>query len=139
MAGVSPSISLAGGCAGSSTRSATSTAGRRNGLMHQASGGTSSGVQVSGIRQRIRRLSTSSKEVGVSADITNPAEPPADRNTLFGFPINRVVAFLTPFTVIIAGKVGLWLFANVGVFNTFNISHEKISTAIVQIFAFAIP
>lgn len=67
------------------------------------------------------------------------AEPPADKNTLFGFPINRVVAFLTPFTVIIAGKVGLWLFANVGLFNTFNISHEKISAALVQVFAFAIP
>lgn len=60
-------------------------------------------------------------------------------NTLFGFPINRVVLMAAPFTTLIAGKIGLWLFANVGLFSAVNIGSEKISKALVQIFAFVIP
>jgi hypothetical protein len=57
---------------------------------------------------------------------------------LFGFPLNRLVAFLGPYLSVLSGGLATWLFTHVHLFATFHVGTSDIAHAIVQAVVFGL-
>lgn len=66
--------------------------------------------------------------------MSGEAGPP----TLFGFPLNRIVAFVGPYVAAGSGAVATWLLVHVHFLATFHVTHDRVASAIAQAAVFGI-
>jgi hypothetical protein len=57
---------------------------------------------------------------------------------LFGFDLNRVIAFLGPHIAWLSGVIATWLMAQTDLFATFDVSDESLAGAISQALVFGV-
>lgn len=62
----------------------------------------------------------------------------SDEPTLFGFPLNKIVAFVGPYVAVLAGAVADWLLVHVHLLGLFHTTHNQIASAITQVVVFGL-
>ena len=65
------------------------------------------------------------------------ADPTADE-TVGGFHLNKIVAFLGPYIAVISGVVADWLLVHVHVLSTFHLGQDETANAITQLIVFGL-
>lgn len=70
----------------------------------------------------------------MAADLSGPDGPP----TVFGFPLNRLVAFGGPYIAVASGAVADWLLVHVHVLSLFHTTHTQLAGAISQVVVFGV-
>jgi hypothetical protein len=75
-----------------------------------------------------------------ASDFTFPVDTaPGDAlPTLFGIPLNRLIAFAGPYIAVISGVVADWLIVHVHVLSSFHVQGNEIGNAVSQILVFGI-
>lgn len=74
----------------------------------------------------------------VPPGVAPPVVAPPARSTLFGLPINRVVAFLGPYLAIASGAVADWLVVHVHLLALFHTTNTQVAGAITQLGVFGL-
>lgn len=80
----------------------------------------------------------SSQEVDTTTINDFPDPPDPGNETILGFPINRIVAFVGPYIAILGGIVADWLTAHVHFLAVFHIQGNAVASAFVQLGIFGI-
>jgi hypothetical protein len=61
-----------------------------------------------------------------------------DTPTLFGFPLNRIVAFCGPYIAVLSGAAADWLLVHVHFLSLFHTTHTTVAGAITQVVVFGV-
>src|SRR3954463_14314412 len=80
------------------------------------------------------RESSATDEDLLPVDSAAPDEVP----TLFGLPLNRLVAFAGPYIAIISGALADWLIVHVHLLGSFHVGNRPLANAIAQVSVFGL-
>ena len=81
-------------------------------------------------------MATTDVDVTAAPPVVAPA--PGASSTLFGLPINRVVAFAGPYVAILSGAIADWLIVHVHLLSLFHTTSTTVAGAITQLGVFGL-